>query len=301
MGSMALLRSALAILALVGVSMAAGAQSVSDSAQPSPAAGSGVELESVTVEAKRRRERIDRQVSEFVYTIAGSGKVESLARWKVPVCAVVVGLTAAEADFVEKRIAEIAADAEVPLGRPGCGPNFVVVVTPEPEKFLKAWWSEDHQLFNRDRGARGIDRFIETDQPVRAWHNACNAPPGVSGDSFSAGIHCGTGTIGSRLTWGVVRAIYTAIVAVDLTRIEGLTFGQVADYVAMVGLAQIRSGPDLGEVPSILRLFATDNTGRPKGLTEWDQSFLEAVYDTTDGSVTEISQIKLRMTDRLAR
>jgi hypothetical protein len=296
-----MLRSAIAILPLICVSMAAGSQSVSDSAQQPPAAESGVELESVTVEARRRRERIDRQVSEFVYTIAGSGRVESLARWKVPVCAVAVGLAAAEAEFVRKRIAEIAAEADVPLGRPGCGPNFVVIVAPEPEKLLREWWSEEHRLFNRDRGVGGVERFIESEQPVRAWHNACNAPPGISAHAFSAGEHCGQGVTGSRLVWAAVRAIYSAIVAVDFTRIEGLTFGQVADYVAMVGLAQIRSSPELGEVPTILSLFSANGAGRPKGLTDWDQSFLEAVYDTTDGNVTEISQIKLRMSDRLAR
>ena len=36
-------------------------------------------------------------------------------------------------------------------------------------------------------------------------------------------------------------------------------------------------------------------------MTEWDHSFLKSIYATTDGSVTEISQIKLRMSEELAR
>ena len=41
-----------------------------------------------------------------------------------------------------KRVAQIAKDADVPLGGPGCGPNFAAIVTPEPEQLLKEWWSE---------------------------------------------------------------------------------------------------------------------------------------------------------------
>lgn len=293
---------AIAVTLLLPISAIAESVPPVDSAAPAPAPADAVELESVTVEAQRRRELIDTHVSEFVYAISGSGKVESLARWNVPVCVATAGLTAAEADFVGKRVAQIAIDADVPLGGPGCAPNFVVIVTSEPEKLLKAWWSEEHRLFTRERGVGGVNRFIETDQPVRVWHNACNAPPGIPDYVFSSGEHCGAqGVTGSRLTWGAVRAIYTVIVAVDLTKIEGLTFGQVADYVAIVGLAKIRPSPDLGEVPTILGLFATRETAWPKGMTEWDRSFLKAVYAATDGSVTEIAQIKIRMSEELAR
>jgi hypothetical protein len=290
---------AVAILSSIAARAVAGPESTS--AQPATSVAPEVELGPVTVEARRRRELIDRQVSEFVYSIAGPGKVESLARWNVPVCVVTAGLTAAEADFVKKRIAQVAADAVVPLGEPACRPNFAVIVTPEPERLLKEWWSEEHRLFNRDRGLGGVNRFIQADQPVRVWHNACNAPPKISAHAFSTSEHCNVGVTGSRLTWSVVRAIYTAIVVVDLTQIEGLTFGQVADYVAMVGLAHLRPNPALGDISTILGLFATSGTDRSKGLTAWDQSFLKAVYATTDGSTTETSLIKVRMSEDLAR
>ena len=139
-------------------------------------------------------------------------------------------------------------------------------MTPEPEKLLKDWWSEDPRLFNRDRGLGGVNRFIQTDQPVRVWKNACSAPQGIAAHAFSTSEHCGHGVTGSRLTWGAVRAIYSAIVVVDLTKIEGLTFGQVADYVAMVGLVQIQPNPELGDVSTILGLFAASGTDRSKGL-----------------------------------
>lgn len=258
------------------------------------------QLESVTVEAERRRERVDREISEYVYSVVGSAQVESLARWKVPVCPAAFGLTDAEAGFVAQRIAQAVTDAAVPLGRPGCVANFIVVVTADPAELLKDWWADDHRLFNRDRGLGAVNRMIRTDEPVRTWHNACNVPPLRGHYQPSGELNCNTGVTGSRLVHSAVRAIYSAIIVVDIARIEGLTFGQLADYVAMVGLVKVRRDPGLGTAPTILGLFGRSDLERPTGLTDWDRSFLDAVYETTDGSVTEIAQIKLRMSESLA-
>jgi hypothetical protein len=291
---------AIVMLSLIAARASAGSESAPESARSATPAAPTVELDSVRVEAQRRRARIDREVSEFVNSIVGSAKAESLARWKVPICVAAAGLTQAEAAFVKERVSRIATDAGVPLGRSDCAPNFIVVVTPDPQALLEGWWSEEHQLFNRDRGLGGVNRMIRTDQPVRVWHNACNVPPGLA-YAWSGQLDCGHGQTGSRLTWDAVRAIYSAIVVVDFDDIEGLTFGQIADYVAMVGLAKIRKDSEFGVVPTILDLFGMDGADRPKGLTAWDQSLLKAVYATLDGSVTEVSQIKVRMGDDLAR
>ena len=289
-----------AVLALIAMQALAAEPSAPAATSPN-AAQQGTELESVTVEAQRRRQRIEREVSSFVYSAVGPALVEALERWKVPICNLTLGLTGGQADWVDERIAQVAKDAGIPLGDEGCGTNFIVVVTPDPEKLLKEWWSADHDLFNRDRGLGGVNRMITTDRPVRVWHNACNVPPLRGYYQPSGQLNCGTGITGSRLTHAAVRAIYSAIVVVDLDLIEGLTFGQVADYVAMVGLTKIRPNPDLGEAPTILGIFARSADSRPKGLTAWDQSFLRAIYETTDGSVTELAQIKLRMSEDLAR
>jgi hypothetical protein len=272
-----------------------------ESADPPATVAPGPELESVTVEARRRQERISKEVSAFVSAIVASPMHESLGRWAVAVCPFTAGLAPAAGDFVRKRVADVATASGVALGPPDCAPNFLIVVTPEPEQFLRDWWKADHRLFNKERGVGSVERFIETDQPVRVWHNACSAPPALA-RNFRLNVtwDCNTGTPGSRLSFAAVRSIYLAIVMVDLTPIEGLTFGQVADYVAMVGLAQVQSSPEIGATPSILNLFADDGADKPKGLTDWDQSFLKAVYETRRGNVTELSQVKMRMGRDLA-
>jgi hypothetical protein len=112
---------------------------------------------------------------------------------------------------------------------------------------------------------------------------------------------CGKGQVGSRLTWDAVRSIYSVIQVVDLEHIVGLTYGQVADYVAMVGLAQVRENPELGNASTILGLFAQVGADKPHSLSPFDQAFLKSLYETTDGSKTEVAQIKVRMGQDLLR
>lgn len=292
---------AAAILYAMTASASPAPQRTAEPTDASATTARETELESVTVEARRRQERISKEVSDFVSAIVASPMHESLGRWATPVCPFAAGLAESAGEFVRKRISEIATASGIPSSAPDCAPNFLVVVTPEPEQFLRDWWNADHRLFNKERGVGGIERFIESDQPVRVWHNACSAPPGLA-RNFRLNItwDCNAGTLGSRLSFAAVRAIYLAIVMVDLTHIEGLTFGQVADHVAMVGLAQVRSSPDIAATPSILNLFVAGGADKPPGLTDWDQSFLKAVYETRQGNVTEVSQIKMRMGRDLA-
>lgn len=261
------------------------------------------ELAPVGVESTRRNPHINEQVSEFVTSVALPIQHESMARWSVPVCVFAAGVVPSESDFVRKRIERVASEAGVPVGAPDCHANFVVVLSTDPQAFLRDWWADEPRLFNRSRGVAGVERMIRTDQPVRVWHNACSAAPALA-RNFKLNVtwDCDSnGTLGSRITRATVRSIYSVIVVVDFWKIEGLTFGQVADYAAMVGLAQLRVDADLGTVPTILGLFREGGDERAKALTVWDQAFLKSVYASRDGSVTELTQIKLKMTEELAR
>jgi hypothetical protein len=270
--------------------------------QPSSSNSEPTRLEPVEIDSSRRNPRINPQVSEFVSSIARPAQHESMARWSVQVCVIAAGLSTAESDFFQRRVVAVATEAGIPASAAGCQANFVVVVTPEPEAFLREWWAAEPKLFNRERGVAGVERLVRTDRPVRVWHNVCNAPPALARNyRLSVTWHCNTGTTGSRLTRAAVRSIYSAIVVVDLRGIGGLTWGQVADYVAMVGLAQLRADAETGPVPTVLSLFEDDHDQRAKALTVWDQAFLKSVYASRDGSITEPTQVKLKMTEDLAR
>ncbi len=209
--------AAVAILGALGTVTSAAPQSSFSSAEPA-------QLDPVDIDSSRRNPRINPLVSEFVNSIAMPVQHESMSRWSVHVCVFAAGLSPKEGDFVERRIAEVAREAGVPVEPAGCQANFVVVVTSDPEAFLREWWAEEPRLFERERGVQGVERMIRTDRAVRVWHNACNAPPSLARTyRLNAQWHCNTGTAGSRITRAAVRSIYSAIVVVDFRRIEGLT------------------------------------------------------------------------------
>jgi hypothetical protein len=105
---------------------------------------------------------------------------------------------------------------------------------------------------------------------------------------------------GSRITTNAVRAFSSVIVVVDLSRTEGLQLGQVTDYAAIVGLAEIRLRADLGTAPTLLRLFSTSGGDHPTGLTAWDTSLLTALYHTDQTLVLQNVQMATSMIDQIS-
>jgi hypothetical protein len=72
---------------------------------------------------------------------------------------------------------------------------------------------------------------------------------------FSANGCMASGVAGTRLRYGAVQKLTSVIVVVDSTQTTNINMGQLADYVAMVGLAQIRLEANTGTAPTILGLF----------------------------------------------
>ena len=120
------------------------------------------------------------------------------------------------------------------------------------------------------------------------------SPAGGMGPSF-----CGN-TIDTHLTYGDVRSISYAIVVVDtnqLTR-KHVKLGQLADYVSLVGLADIQSGTDGGGAPTILRLFHDPNP--PDALTPWDRALLYSLYNTSQSGKLQLTDMEVSMVRKIA-
>lgn len=267
-----------------------------------PEAGNGnAALDSVLVTGRRRQQIFDERLNTFVGSITTRSHTESLSRWQVSICPWVTGAAPEFGEYIRGRVWQVAKYAGAPLAPTDCAPNLIIVLTPEPEQFLREWWSESPRLFNRDRGVVGIKRFIESDAAVRVWYNSCPLAPAWA-KSFSrrkyppcyGGVH-----FDSRLTWQSVSAIYSAIVVVNAGRIEGLNIGQLADYVAMVSLVKVNPTAELGRLPTILHLFSETGSARPQGMSTWDKSFIKSLYGTDVTNIKQITQIKTRMTQAL--
>jgi hypothetical protein len=303
-----------------GTSSAAGARALAlcslfvgtAAADPPPAApqtphaataAGKTELETVTITAAQRKQ-LERQISKFVSSITLPARDESLARWQEPICPLVAGMSREGGEFTLARLSQAARDAGAPLGSEKCDPNFLIVLTPEPEELLKKWWRRHPGSFNDERGIAGIKHFVHTSRPVRIWYNATSRCPGapttfvMQGGTMYPG--CVDGGLGSKLSWETVRKIISVIVVVDTKLVKDLNAGQLADYISMIGMAQIRENPKLGDVPTILRLFEPSGAARPAGLSRWDQEFLKSLYATDTTKVMQIAEIKFHMDAALA-
>ena len=293
--------SAISILSILSAGAIAKA---SPQAVPRPPAESGdAAMETVLVEAQRLRE-LQRQVSTFVSAITIHNRADSIARWQLPICPLVAGLSFEQGTFVFQRVSQVASAAGIPLDADDCRPNLLVVMTDEPEELIRRWWGNRPQLFNRDRGVGGIERTIRTDAPVRVFYNACSVPAPGMPNNFAAGdLICGGGKIGSKLKRGAIRAIYSVIVVVDKKQTNTRELGALTDYIAMIALAQVSRGFDSGpgDVPTILRLFEETDAARPQALSKWDQAFLKSLYDVDPVNTKQKSQIQGAMVRDLAR
>ncbi len=271
-------------------------------------------LDTVTIEAHRRKE-LEHQVDHFVYSVTGHPWSEALARWNTKICPLVAGLPEAQGEFMLARLSQIAREAHAPLAGEQCEVNFYVVLTPDPDALLDQWYARDKRLFMTRNGRGTINAFLGSKQPVRIWYNTDLLSEGGILDSSNATTASlfGTGTgmdkanvpshkipSASRLRYGAVLNLSSVVVVVDANRLEGVNFGQLTDYIAMAGLAQVRLDADVGAAPTILTLFRSPDN-RPAGLSPWDAAFLSSLYRTDQSSVTQVSSMERSMLDAIAR
>jgi hypothetical protein len=267
-------------------------------------------LDTVTIEAKRKQE-LKREISHFVSDVAVRYLNDSLTRWNKPICPLVTGLTKERGEFLLARLSQIATDSHAPLAGEHCSPNFFVVVTADLDVYLKKWMSRSPTLVNSCNGAGYIKHFMQSREPVRVWYNAefrssdgaalsSDTPEfDVSRLSLSLNSCAPVGSeLGTRLRFSDVQAFTHVIIVIDLERTANFNIGQLSDYVAMVGLTQIRLDKDTGTAPTILRLFR-ESDQPPQGLSRWDQAFLNSLYTTAQASVLEVSTIKSKMFEEI--
>ena len=279
------------------------------------------QLNSITVEAQRERKALEHQVDAFVFSVIvrHTDDNEGLARWNEPICPFVDGLLEEQSKFVMARLSAIATSAGARLGPEHCRPNFYVVATAEPDQFLKKWYARDPKMFNHLHGRAPLKNFLTTPRPVRVWYNRDFASgdglPAMDQPLQLAGGTPGTGATataentypvialhtpgGTRLAWDGVQNLSLVIAVIDTTRIKNLSVGQLADYVGMVGLAEVHLDAQVG-APSILQLFNAAGDSSPHSLSSWDEAFLKSVYDTNQKSVVQLQNIEEHMTETLA-
>jgi hypothetical protein len=280
-------------------------------AEPASSASRALQDE-VIVSAQRAQ--LAPRVRAFVDEISVLEQAGGLARWHVPVCPQVTGLPRENGEFILWRLSEVARAAAVPLAGEHCQPNLFVLVTLDPNQLLAQMQKGQRAgSFGRATPVE-IDEFIATPRVVRVWYNSATESPGspTAGQGFPpfGQLSGGGGLPGnvttdweraSRVTRSEERAFTTVYVVVDKGRLQGVTRGQLADYIAMVGLTQIRPGAQLNDAPTILNLFDGAPQAALAGMSGWDQAFVKSLYATEQRVTVQRSELALGMLREIVR
>ena len=283
---MSLLASLLAAAALTA-QPAPQAPPAQDPSSPAP-----VELEGLTITGRR----LDDVISDFVSEASAPVRRRGLARWRDPVCVGVVNLRADAAAFIADRVTAVAADLGVDTGGEGCRPNIAVIATDDAGALAAALTEARRRAFRTgatgtDRGGAALRDFVETERPVRWWQTSLPIDSRTGQRAVRAPGEC-TGACGSIYDFApvvvvdsasllrstVIDNLQRAIVIIDVDDIQNVSLAQLADYVAMVSLAQIDPNAQTDSYASILNVFAMPDTA--EGLTEWDRAYLAGLYNS---------------------
>ncbi len=259
-------------------------------------------------------ERLQEMVRDFVGEVAAApGGERQLARWDGRICPLVAGLPARQMQYVADRIAQRAHQVDIETEGPGCRANILIFVTPDASRLATGIVDEFRTLVGyysttgeSTLGRGELEAFSTSGAPVRWWH----VNQTVSGDGQQlSGDLGGTQVIRNGLPPGRLRRatrqdFLRVLIIVDARQAQGIQFQALADYLAMVSLAQLDANGETTGTPTILNLFAQRDAGgvMPASMTEWDEAYLEGLYTARRTAPREIWQqrdISRTMVERL--
>lgn len=271
-------------------------------------------LDAITVQGNKAREEVRREVDQFVHSAMVHYWDRPLLRWSTPVCPLVAGLPLDQGEFMLRRLSLVIHSVDAPLAPEKCKPNFLVLVTSQPDELLANLRKKRPQLFDLHDGMGKIKHFLKTDRPVRVWFDweyggggaALATAAAITGSASPSAAGAGgdypiLNSANSRLSYSAPRSINAAIIAVDLPAMKGVNLAQLSDYVAMVGLAELNLDQDLSGTPSVLRLFSRDGGAPTDGMSFWDTALLKSLYSSRPTDVQQISAMEDQMVDVIAR
>jgi hypothetical protein len=243
---------------------------------------------------------LERRVDAFVRAITRNADGDSPVRWNTPICPLVAGLAAEDSRIVAEHLSQISTAAGAPLARAPCRPNFIVVAASEPDDVLKEWFARDKRLFG-DATSEQIRQFLGSSQsrPVRVWYNIdWGRKSGTRNGHF---VPSNVRAESSVFVGNSVFDFFSIFAIIDTHRTEHTPLDRLSDYVAMAGLSNVDLDADLGDAPSILRLFAPSTERQLPGLSRWDTAFLKALYQSDQTSRARRFDIEQRVMHDLSR
>ena len=259
------------------------------------------------------------QIQAFVEQVSTAPpSVDQIARWDDDICISAAGLGAEQSQTVVDRVSSRAQAVGLRPGRAGCRPNVFVFFASDGSGFARGLLEQRRSLFAyyheeniATLGQEALTSFIETSRPVRWWHVVqtrgadgdrlgsesarSEAPPPP--DTMTAVPDGFSGVQSVRSQGTRVRSVERqdlnrVIIIVDAQLAEGYPLDSIADYVAMVTLAQIDPQAQIREFPTILNLFNEDLENTSFEMTNWDAAYLNGLYRSERSAASMTQQVR---------
>jgi hypothetical protein len=281
---------------------AAALAAILSAAAPAMAQGT-TESDDIVVTA----ERLNEMIREFVGEVSVAQEGENqIARWDRRICPQIAGLQRRQAQFVVDRLSQRAHQIGLLPGGPECRANILIFITPEADRFTEQLTAQFPEVFNprvpnmHQQSGQALAEFVASDAPVRWWHVSQttsmegqivrNTEPRRTPQDGLTGLSIVRTGITSRIQRPTHQDFNRVVVIVDATRAAGLRFDALADYLAMITLAQISSDADTSEDDTILSLFSGSPGARAEAMTTWDIAYLEGLYEARPNAWTARQQ-----------
>ena len=228
---------------------------------------------------------VERRVSSFIRALTDVSLSGQISRFDWAVCPAVLGLSDRQNDTAAERMRAVADAAGIPVAKPNCKANVLVVVTTDTQKFVTSLKRSDPAYFD-GVPPREMDALRHAGVAA-AWHIEGQLDADgreVPRDAQTGEYMLSRTDVPSRISTTSRPHFVAAIVVVDSDALRGLTVVQLADYAAMRAFAHADPAR-LGKTPppSILTILdAPPGTAVPITMTEWDLAYLKALYGSTE-------------------
>ena len=278
-------------LVVLLTSLASAAAQAADATNKATAEPTSPDVVNITINSKSSSERF-RTMWDFVGKLGEpvSGDV-GYARMEEGPCFFVQNLPRPAMEYLTARLATAAKEAGLTAAKPDCAPNIAILFTEDSKALADSLVKKRQGLmkpfFNADgtiKGANALHAFATLDAPVRWWQITVPVDPVgrffiPSLDPLEVGndvVYTLQGTE-SRMTRSIRDRLLYTIVVVDLNKLGEATWDQLADYLAMVTLVQVKPDTSMAGYDTILNLF-TKGARTPPEMSDWDKAYLQGVY-----------------------
>jgi hypothetical protein len=260
--------------------------------------------DNVTVSADKQAARkiIDDFIADQAVPII---TLDKMARWKVPVCPMAVGVPKDFARFVEQRVREVAAQVGAPVGDAACQQNVSIIFTPVPQTVVDEIRRKNPAYLGYHHSTAQADELARVKHPIQAWHmtgtrdlrgnlEADNPRRQTDTLTFQYPIpgrpnpmwgmtlpYARAATVtGGHLSDGLNAEFTHALIVADVKWAAGPEIGAVADAMAVLALSRPALPDNCRSMASILDLLASNcpRGAEIKAATAADLAFLRGLY-----------------------